>query len=260
MGLIDFAINSKMNAMPLCGACHLQFDYLSDPGFFFMPTDIDYFIEFEIEDRKRRRKEAQNGAMPGRKTPSAEMYRRHQLSRNQITESANGGLYNPIFVKKYLCHRISVDYAALSKPLSWHGAPVASFRRAFPILGSARVGVLDKKTLKKLEKLRSLYFLDDEDETEISGRKTDSSALDPDHEEEHPNEEEDLNPHNETKSTRKSYQSKKRKLNKDKGNRQPLTDKTTTYCPILDREVTAFWDLGPEMSTEDAVRLITPTL
>lgn len=45
-----------MNAIPLRPTCHCQFDLASDPGFVFIPTDLQYFIQFELEDRQRRRK------------------------------------------------------------------------------------------------------------------------------------------------------------------------------------------------------------
>lgn len=179
------------------------------------------------------------------------------------TESNN----TPIFLKEYFHRgRLQVDYKELSKPQHWHGAPVASLRRAFLLLGNVRVRVLDKDTFKKLQRLRDLYFFDEEEDTETSGQQPDTSALNLDHEEEHPNDEEDLieekdiNPRYKTRAARESSRQKKRKLNEGKRDRQPLADKTRTYCPILDREVTAYWDLGPEISTEDAVRLVAPRL
>lgn len=56
---MDFPLASLANAIALCGTCHPQFDYALDPGFVFIPTDLDYFIDFELEDRQRRRAAAE---------------------------------------------------------------------------------------------------------------------------------------------------------------------------------------------------------
>lgn len=50
---------------------------------------------------------------------------------------------------------------ALATPKSWHGNPMASFRRAFGALGSARFHVVDPDIRHDLQHLKDLYFDDD---------------------------------------------------------------------------------------------------
>lgn len=47
--LVDFPLASLATAIALCGTCHPQFDCALDPGFVFIPIDLDYFFDFELE-------------------------------------------------------------------------------------------------------------------------------------------------------------------------------------------------------------------
>jgi hypothetical protein len=157
-----------MNAMELCPTCHTQFDLAGDPGFSFIPTDLQYFIQFELEDRERRRTAAAKGDILQREVPTAAMYKAHQLMEGKISSTAIGGQYTPVFLKRYLLSNLPNDtlssiFSQLSVPKEWHGSPISAIRRAIPILGSARLKVISKETRLQLEKLRNLYFLDDDD-------------------------------------------------------------------------------------------------
>ena len=57
--LIDFSIGDYSNALLLCKNCHSMFD-LPLPAWTFVPNDLDYFIEFEEEDWRRREENANN--------------------------------------------------------------------------------------------------------------------------------------------------------------------------------------------------------
>ncbi|KAL1969800.1 hypothetical protein VTN77DRAFT_7309 [Rasamsonia byssochlamydoides] len=48
-GLINFSSTSARNAIPLCPTCHNQFDLAADPGFLFIPTDLQYFIQIRTQ-------------------------------------------------------------------------------------------------------------------------------------------------------------------------------------------------------------------
>jgi hypothetical protein len=56
-GLIDFQEKQNpRNAIALCGTCHTNLDHVYNPSFFSLPTDLNYFLNYERQDRKRRRK------------------------------------------------------------------------------------------------------------------------------------------------------------------------------------------------------------
>ncbi|CEL09620.1 hypothetical protein ASPCAL12753 [Aspergillus calidoustus] len=156
-GLIDFRISSHLNGIALCGSCHTEFDDAYDPWFSFMPADLDFFINFELRDRERRRQVALSGQAPRRRVPNANSYKQHQVDSGIIDSDSIGGLYTPYYLAP-VSHRVST----FSTPRPWHGAPLASLRRAFLLLGSGRAQSIDKDQLQKLWRLKELYFSDDE--------------------------------------------------------------------------------------------------
>lgn len=95
------------------------------------------------------------------------MYKSHQVKEGIIPMDAIGGQYHTVFLKPYLhCNRLPFDIIQhFSKPRSWHGAPLASIRRAIPVLGSSRVKTLGRQMIMELDHLRNLYFLDDEEDS-----------------------------------------------------------------------------------------------
>lgn len=135
--------------------CHGQYDNSLDTGYVFFPADLDFFIEYELHDRQRRRQGP-------RKTPSAADYKDHQVREGKVSSLAPGGLYCRIFLKDFLLGGIlaieTLRMLALDKP--WHGNPIASLRRAFGILGSVRIEALDPNIYHQLHRLRHLYFSD----------------------------------------------------------------------------------------------------
>lgn len=54
LGLIPFPIAGYENGMMLCPNCHTFFGDMLNPGWIFVPSDLDYFIEYELENRKTR--------------------------------------------------------------------------------------------------------------------------------------------------------------------------------------------------------------
>ena len=267
-GLIDFSIDSVLNGIPLCATCHGQFDYALDPGLIFLPTDLQFFIDAELEDRKRRRGLASDWVNIQREVPDAERYRNHQIGvrykGHQVGETAVGpdsigGLYRPVFAKSYL-HAgwlsSSID-DELTEPRPWHGAPLASLRRAIAILGTGRISALDETTRLRLERLRNMYFLDKEETHSAPGEQFKETRRTTTNEP----------ARRETQSTAKRLSSGA-PYNSPRTKRQMTTreyhgrqgERETVYCPVLEREVTAHWSLGPGCSSLDAIQLFEPLM
>ncbi|KAJ5888992.1 hypothetical protein N7495_009033 [Penicillium taxi] len=139
-GLITFSLKSVSKEIPLCRSCHGNFDEDHDRGLIIIPTDLDFLIEFELQDQQRRIAEVGSR----RQVPSSTDYKN------------NGGLYRPIFLKEF--HGPAFLHAAIDYPRVWHGPPVAMLRRAMIALGSRRIAILDEATVSRLSTLRDLYF------------------------------------------------------------------------------------------------------
>ncbi|KAL2824297.1 hypothetical protein BDW59DRAFT_173018 [Aspergillus cavernicola] len=255
LGLLDFAINSDTNAIPLCPTCHNEFDCALDPGFVLIPTDLQFFIEFELKDRQRRKTQAESGVISKRAVPSPEEYKRYQIDKGVVAPDAIGGQYLPFFLKKYLHPDLPFDVTEhYSKPKEWHGAPLACVRRCIVILGSARLRSLPTQTRLELERLRNLYFLDEEEglppshngflDTETQappGNKTKKRQLDD--------------------TTPDKFPSPKKHEDTQQGlDKHSYSKGATTFCPILQKEMPAYWSLGPDVSTEEAVRRFAPVI
>lgn len=156
--LFPFSLKMPANCIPLCSACHGAFDRPSDPCWVFLPTDLDFFIQFEITDQHRR---ANDPASP-RRVPTIEQYRDHQVSENMIPPGSSAGFYRSIWLKDFLHdgHTPLEFLKFLSPAKKWHGHPLAAIRRGISVLGSARCYSLDATTLEQLTILRQLYFDD----------------------------------------------------------------------------------------------------
>jgi hypothetical protein len=115
------------NGIALCQPCHTEFDQTVDPGFVFLPTNLQYFIDFEPGDRQQRDLES-NRNHDCRKVPTAEDYKIYQFNEGKISADAIGGLYRPIFLRNYLLGgRLSSDILdSMSTPKQWHGAPMGT--------------------------------------------------------------------------------------------------------------------------------------
>lgn len=160
-GLLNFSLTSAANGIPLCPTCHAEFDRAHDPGFVFIPADLQYFIDFELKDSEKRKLAAREGNILIRQVPTSIMYRDHLLKQGIISDGATSGLYQPIFLKSYLLGgRFPPEDFGFTEPKHWHGAPLATLRRGILALGSARICWIDRRTVTQLEMLRNLYFGD----------------------------------------------------------------------------------------------------
>ncbi|CAG8899459.1 unnamed protein product [Penicillium egyptiacum] len=158
-GLLTFSLTSAANGIPLCPTCHVEFDRFDDPGFVFIPADLQYFIDFELKDSEKRALAAREGNILPREVPTSTLYRDHLFEQGIISDRATSGLYQPIFLKKYLLGgRFSPEEFGLAEPKHWHGAPLATLRRGILALGSGRICGINLATVTQLEMLRNLYF------------------------------------------------------------------------------------------------------
>ncbi|CAG8892384.1 unnamed protein product [Penicillium egyptiacum] len=158
-GLLPFSLKAMTNCIQLCPTCHAAFDRSDDPRWVFLPTDLNFFIRHEFEDRRRR---AQADPPSSRIVPTAKDYRDHLTSKGLVPDDAIGALYRGYYLKNLLCGgRLPIDFLrVLTTPKPWHGHPLAAIRRGIAILGSARCHALDHTTIDELAVLRDLYFDD----------------------------------------------------------------------------------------------------
>ncbi|KAE8379869.1 hypothetical protein BDV26DRAFT_303342 [Aspergillus bertholletiae] len=155
-GLFPFSFKTAINCITLCPTCHSAFDRYSDPCWVFLPTNLAFFIKWEMEDQARRAQVA----VP-RTVPTIAKYRDHFASQGLVSHDALGGLYQGYFLKDFLhpvCNSSILEI--LATPKVWHGHPMAAIRRGIAILGSARCYTLDRTTIDQLTTLRRLYFDD----------------------------------------------------------------------------------------------------
>lgn len=138
----------------LCQFCHFQYDK-ADPGLVLLPEDLNYFIQFELNDREKKDRQS-------RTVPTAADYKEYQISQGKVSAKDIGGLYRPVFLKDYaLGGQLTDDHVEmLSEPRPWYGDPIGAICRSILVLGGPRECVLEKETRVQLETLKHLYFFD----------------------------------------------------------------------------------------------------
>ncbi|KAL3481262.1 hypothetical protein BJX99DRAFT_219433 [Aspergillus californicus] len=139
-GLINFRLTPVMNGVGLCASCHVKYDDHCDPKLIFYPSDITFFIRYELRDRIRRQKDGS-----GRRIPNATQY------TNWC------GLYTRVIFKHH-----GLDSPSMGEPAPWEGAPLAALRRAFGVMGCPRAAGIPRPDLVALRELWDLYFSDDD--------------------------------------------------------------------------------------------------
>jgi hypothetical protein len=235
----DTDFKTVANGIALCPTCHRQFDNAADPGFVFFPTDLEFFIDFEINDQDRRR----NDGNLRRRVPTAEEYKAHQLRTNTIPFDARGGLYRCVYLKNFvLGGQFPVIMPDLCKHRSWHGNPIASFRRAFAVLGTPRVYILDKRIRDDLEKLRYVYFVADQLKP-IDSLLYDMYRSTPSTTSKRPLEEE------QQPSQSPSKKAKLDNIDSTTDDQRPTPSNSRTHV---------HWVLGPEVTTNQVIQIYSP--
>lgn len=101
--------------------------------------------------------------MLDRCVPTNLEYQWHQQQTGLVPEDNRGGLYRRVFLSPFHLGGWSEEswLNHFETDKQWHGAPMASFRRAFAILGSVRDHIVDKSIRDQLYRLRDLYLNDE---------------------------------------------------------------------------------------------------
>ncbi|KAL0632782.1 hypothetical protein Q9L58_008332 [Maublancomyces gigas] len=158
LGVVHFhTLGHESNAILLCPLCHVQFDR-PNPGLVIVPSDLPWFVEWELRDRERRVTEYRvTGTLPQRISPTAEDYEKHSHTANGAGVSAAYSQY------------IRVDYFSVfgnRQPLtgligttSWHGSPTAMIRKA--LVAAAMPTGLPYHVVSSLDELKMLWFVRD---------------------------------------------------------------------------------------------------
>ncbi|KAL2349885.1 hypothetical protein BJ546DRAFT_957135 [Cryomyces antarcticus] len=162
-GLLTFDhLGDEQNAIPLCPSCHCAFDNVNDPGLAFIPTDLQYFIDFEKRDFKNRTDIARRlGHDQPRMTPTPQSYLEHQMNQGKLPRDACGGQYWRYTLRDYF--PVNADksfipgFGPFKEPGLWHGAPMAALKRAFQVLGDPDVEGIPEEQMNALRELRKLY-------------------------------------------------------------------------------------------------------
>ena len=177
-GLIDFQEKQNpKNAIALCGTCHTNFDHVYNPSFFFLPTDLNYFLNYERQDRKRRRKLGRRtGTIPARICPTAQTYQDHQ--KKQGVEGAGlGGLYTRIVIDDFLPQYpgrapFQPGFSEYGATRSWTGSPMASLQRAVLMLRKLILRGIPREIRDALRQLQDAYS----EELDFDGSDTSSQG------------------------------------------------------------------------------------
>ncbi|KAL9597964.1 MAG: hypothetical protein Q9219_004795 [cf. Caloplaca sp. 3 TL-2023] len=149
---------------------------MNPPQWTFYPSDLQFFIDEEQKDFKRRlRLWTQSQPCPRRIPPSAKDYYRHQIHTKQINESEKkSGLYRIFHIRNFTSDRRNyVQGPAALK--HWHGDPLASMQRAFAAIDKDEGNLPDELAvlrnlyrdndvqIRRLKKKPSVSFDDDDD-------------------------------------------------------------------------------------------------
>ncbi|KAL4899605.1 hypothetical protein BDW74DRAFT_183561 [Aspergillus multicolor] len=152
-GLVDFALSETSNAVLLCGNCHKHFDRADDPGVFFLPVDLDFFLAREAKWQALKGTEGQ----PATRVPTAAEYLNYQIEQKVVGVDATAGLYHPVFLNPFM-NPSAIHFSDTFAPRAWHGEPAAALRRGIAALGSCNANAMGSTTLRKLRALQAVYF------------------------------------------------------------------------------------------------------
>lgn len=124
-------LHQAENGMYLCNRCHGAMDNIEDPGWVFVPANLDFFLEAEHTDYQRRLAIFRNSRgtnFPPRVPPSPERY-----------IQTCGGLYTRYMLRRYGSPFDAWQQRGLSayppNPKVWHGDPMLALFKALSALG-----------------------------------------------------------------------------------------------------------------------------
>jgi hypothetical protein len=174
LALLNFDVNSPMdNGIALCPDCQLASSDPTTPSFIFFPSDLEYFIEYERHDQRRRHK---GTTVSPRRCPSAADYAEFQVMTGAITSVAKGGLYD----RGILYPHTKDVTATFGRVRTWHGAPSAALKTAWLALGSLYRDKIPPTARAQLSELLDLYLTDVQPQScQVNGQhhNSDCSAL-----------------------------------------------------------------------------------
>jgi len=174
-------LGSEENSILLCKNCHTQFDDSSNPGFVFLPSDLQYFIDFEKADYKTREQILHEKGFARRRTcPTAEDYETHLRATQHLTGGVGfGGLYHVYILRRYFGKYGNQPWMPgrdPTGPKQWHGAPMAAIRRGLSALGGM-VCQIPPHERHQLRELQDLYSLEPEPSSPEATAGTDKEPL-----------------------------------------------------------------------------------
>lgn len=150
MEILDFQISNAIeNGIMLCTLCHPAFDDHLNPVWVFYPSDLNYFIQFELADRKYRMAHSRP-----RRVPNFAAYLRHQKNTtHDVPENAEF----PLYVRHVLKPEDSITVRQIHGKKGWHGHPIAAIRSAWRALGALRGNRIPSEDRAQLSYLLDLY-------------------------------------------------------------------------------------------------------
>jgi len=161
------------NAILLCPLCHRNFDDYASPGFVVIPSDINFFMQWERKDQERRWAMRRDfGQRTTRICPGPDNY------AEQCASTA-GGVYRRFTVQDYFSQlrtRSGPGIGELVDEARWHGDPMATLRRTFLALGNMAVEGIPREVRTQLRQLQALYEDGDAEELNQSVEEEDDTG------------------------------------------------------------------------------------
>jgi hypothetical protein len=125
-------------------------------------TDLNYFLNYERQDRKRRRTLGRRtGTIPARICPTAQTYQDHQIHHG-IEGAEVGGLYTRIVIRDFLPQYpgrapFQPGLSEYGATKSWTGSPMASLQRAVLMLRKLNLHGIPREIRNALRQLQDAY-------------------------------------------------------------------------------------------------------
>lgn len=259
--LLNFLSQQFSIMSHVCPTCHANFDTMVDPVFILIPTDINYFIEFEGNDRDRRQRTREvHGKTPQGEFPTTAQYKEHQTAQGLVPPDAVRGLYQPVFLKSFL-HSGLLPFDIeqyFTHPRPCHGAPSASLRRAMHVLGGARLGKLGPVTLQQLWTLQKLYFLDNDEDDFVEQHETARTGQKQGYGHKGHGQSRGPDDSSEPDDSNKPDDSEQSLAKKQRISSHHINfERATTFPPFLSN-ILCEWDWGPHITAQDAIQRFAP--
>lgn len=119
-----------------------------NPGWLFYPSDLVFFIDFEIADRQAR-----VTAPRPRRVPNSKMYLKHQKYTSAVPQNTE----LPLYTRHALSPEMACNLRQINGEKGWHVHPIAAIRNAWRALGTLRGNRIPSQDRTKLSYLLDLY-------------------------------------------------------------------------------------------------------